>query len=284
MVGKRPPTLRAQWLGQQLRDLREAASLTLKETGDYLQRDQSAVSRMESGVYPAKVPEVLAYVNLCGVDSARRREALVQLAQDAWQTGWWDGYAEDVAAWLVDRIWLESRAAEIQAFQLAVLPGLLQTREYAECVIRTAGPEAEEDQIERWIEFRMNRQQILTGEDPTVLTVVLEEAVLRRAIGGPQVMRSQLERLAQMADWSNVEIQVLRSRTGAHASPDGGFEIFTMSEPYADVGYVETPAGAICVETNRAEELAQTYARLRKTALEPGESAELISAAAQEVE
>lgn len=278
MVGKRPPTLRAQWLGQQLRELREGAGLTLREAGDYLQRDQSAVSRMESGIYPAKVPEVLAYVNLCGVESARRREALVQLAQDAWQTGWWDGYADDVAAWLVDKTWLETRAGEIHTFQLAVIPGLLQTREYAETVIRAADPEAKDEQIDRWVEFRMTRQQVLTRDDPAYLTAIVDEGVLRRVFGGSAVMRGQLERLTHVGGWDNVEIRVLRADAGAHAGTDGPFEIFTMAEPYADVGYVETPAGAIGVEVARAAELRRMYARLCETALEPGESLELISA------
>lgn len=284
MAPKRPPTLRSYWVGQQLRELREAAGLTLKEAGEYIQRDASSVSRMEAGVYPAKVPEVLAYVNLCGVDSPRDRDALVQLAHDAWQKGWWDGYVGDVAGELVDRIWLETRATETRTFQLAVVPGLLQTRDYAESVIRAWGPRASQEQIERWVEFRMNRQQILTSEEPARLTAVLDEAVLRRTIGGRHVMRDQLFHLADVATAPNIDVRVLPSSAGAHASPDGSFEIFEMAEPYPLVGYVETPVGAICVEADDAQQLADRYDWLQKAALEGDASAALISAMAQDLE
>lgn len=281
MPTKRPQTLRALWLGEQLRALREAAGLTLKETGEYLQRDQSAVSRMESGVYPAKVPEVLAYVNLCGVGSVRRREDLVKLAQDAWQTGWWDGYAGDVAALLVDKTWLETRAAEVHTFQMAVVPGLLQTRDYASALIHAADADGDTDRIERWIEFRMNRQRILEQANPPRLTAVLEESILHRTVGGADVMRDQLLSLVDAATQPDVDIRVLRSNAGAHASPDGPFEVFAMTEPYADVGYVDTPAGAIYIEADRAERLTQTYGRLWDAAAGADESTVIVSAAAE---
>lgn len=285
VTARRTPTLRAQWLGQQLRELREAAGLTLKDVGSYIQRDASAVSRLETGFYPARVPEVLAYVNLCGVESPHRREALVKLSQDVWQKGWWDGYAEDVAGWVIDRVWLETRATQVHTFQVVVLPGLLQTRDYAEAVIRTADPEAPEEQIARWVELRMTRQQILTrNDDPAHLTAIVDEPLLRRPVGGPAVMRAQLSHLLKIAEQPHIEVRVLPYRVGAHASPDGPFEIFKLAEPYADVGYAQTPVGEICVEGARVERLAQAYDRLREVALGPRESAALISAAAEDME
>src|ERR1700730_8791917 len=102
-MAQRGPTLRAQLLGQQLRELREEAKLTLKDVGEYVQRDASTVSRFEAGLLPARIPEVLAYLDLCGVDDPKRRDALKRLSQDVFQKGWWDGYADEVATSLVDR-------------------------------------------------------------------------------------------------------------------------------------------------------------------------------------
>ena len=266
MSARRGPTLRAQMLGQQLRDLREEARLTIKEVAEYIQRDASTVSRFEAGVLPARVPEVLAYLDLCGIDDLRRRDALKRLSQDVFRKGWWEGFADDVGP-LVDRIWLESRADAIRTFETVVVPGLLQTRAYAETVIRTAAPDTPDELIHRWVEVRMTRQQLLTRDDPIRFVTLLDEAVLRRQVGGEDGMRAQLDRLIALAQKPNIEIMVLPAAAGAHASPDGSFEIIEMSEPYPEVGYVCTPAGEICVEAPRVERLAATYDRLCGTAL-----------------
>jgi transcriptional regulator with XRE-family HTH domain len=267
MNPRRGPTLRAQLLGEQLRELREEARLTLKAVAEYVQRDPSTVSRFESGVLPARIPEVLAYLDLCGVDDPRRRDALRRLSQDVFQKGWWDGYVDDVAGSLVDRIWLESRASAIHIFDVVVLPGLLQTRDYAETVIRAADPDAPDEQIQRWVEVRMTRQQLLTKAEPVQLTAILDEAVLRRAVGGTAAMRTQLDHLISVAAKPNIEIMVLPAAAGAHASPDGAFAIFEMPEPYPDVGYLETAAGEVCVEAADVERLATAYDLLRGMAL-----------------
>jgi hypothetical protein len=209
------------------------------------------------------VPEVLAYLDLCGVDDARRREALKRLSQDVFQKGWWDGYAGEVAGSLVDRIWLESRAQEIRTFQAVVVPGVIQTRDYAEALIRAADPDASDEQIGRWVEVRMTRQQLLSQEEPVRLAAILDEAVLRRKVGGGRVMRAQLQHLVELADRPNVEILVLPAEAGAHASPDGSFEVFEMAEPYPDAGYCQTPAGEVYVELASVERLASAYDRLR---------------------
>lgn len=283
MAARRGPTLRAQWLGQELRKLREEAKLTLKDVGNYIQRDASSVSRMESGMFPARVPDVLAYLSLCGVSSKRRRDALMTLAQDTWQTGWWDGYSDDVAGTLIDRIWLESQAREIQAFHGMGVLGLLQTKEHAEALIREVGADATEEQIRRWLDVRMSRQQILSREKPVRLAVILDEAALRRPVGGPHVAAAQLHRLADIATSPNVDIRILPFSAGAHASPEGCFEIFKMHEPYSDVGCVETPAGTIYVESAAVDDLVARYDRLRDAALAADESLALIKAEADDM-
>lgn len=273
----RSPTLRARLLGQQLRMLREEAHLTLREVGDYVQRDPSTVSRFESGLVPARVPEVLAYLDLCGVTDADRRDALKRLSQDVFQKGWWDRYANDIAAWLVDRILLEARAEKIYSFQAVVLPGLLQTADYAEAVIRASEPDASPRQVARWVEVRMNRQQLLSGRAPVHLEVILDEAAVRRLVGGLKTMRAQLEHLLAVARETQVELMVLPAVAGAHASPSGAFEVFTMRPPYSDVGYVETPTGDVCLEaTSTVTRLRSAYGRLREAAYGPTEAIRFI--------
>ncbi|NKZ07009.1 helix-turn-helix domain-containing protein [Actinomadura latina] len=282
MAERQRVTLRSQWLGQQLRELRDGSGLMLKEVAEYLQRDPGTVSRFESGFYPIRRPDLMALLDLYGVSDPQRREALMTLSQDVWQKGWWDGYARDVAGSLIDYVWLESRATHIRSYAAMVIPGLLQTPEYAEAVIRINDTNATIEQMERWHELRMNRQQILVGDTPPRLTVVLDEGVLRRQVGDSQVMADQLRHLAQCATMPTVDLRVLRFRAGTPASTHGAFTIFELPAPFPEVAYTETMAGAIYIETPETERFAKAYAGHQSLALTPGESADLVSAAAEE--
>lgn len=275
------PTLRAQWLGQQLRELRNAADFTLKQAGDYLQRDTSTVGRFESGEYPIRRPDMLALLDFYGVSDKHARDGLLQLHADSWQKGWWDGYAEDVERSFVDFVWLESRATEILAFDNTVPIGLLQTDNYARAVITAADLGASPEQVERWVELRMARQDVL-GKLDFRLQVVLDEAVLHREVHSKIVMREQLAHLAMLAKRPNVEIRVLPFSAGEHPSPTGGFMLLRMPEPYSEVGYVETPGGSLCVEPPRTERFHAAYDGLCKLALGPRKSIEVITALMEE--
>lgn len=277
-------TLRAQWLGQQLRDMREGAKLTLKNVADYINRNQSTVSRFESGVVAARVPEVLAYLDICGVDDVRRREDLTTMARDAWQKGWWNGFRASVAGTLIDRIWLENRACEVYTFQTTVIPGLLQTRAYAETLIRCDQPEASDEQVQRYVEVRLTRQQRLDQDDPLKVSVVLDEAVLQRPVGDSGVMRDQLQHLLRLAARRHIEIRVLAINAGAHASPDGSFDLLRMPHPYPWVASVDTPAGNVVAEGEKAERLVHTYDRLRSAAMSERASAAYLTDLAKRLE
>ncbi|MEV1244495.1 helix-turn-helix transcriptional regulator [Nonomuraea sp. NPDC049750] len=282
MSGKRGVTLRAQWLGKHLRELRESAGLTLKEAGDYLQRDASTVSRFEAGLYPARTPDVIALLDLYGVRTLNERETLIRLSREVWQNGWWDDYSGDVSRGIVDYAWLENRAEKICSFDAFVIPGLLQTRDYMEAVIRAEDPAASSEQIDRWVEFRLTRQKILTDDRPAFSTI-LEEYALRRMVGGLKIMRGQLSQLASHASSPNIEIRVLPVSAGAHASPDGAFRIFELPEPYPAVAYVPTPAGSIYVEGQAADRLKLKYDRIRRDSLNAKDSLELIAAVADSI-
>jgi len=276
MGARRGPTLRAQWLGKHLKEFRESAKLTLRQAGDYLQRDAATISRLESGIIPARVSDVLALLNLYGVDDQKARDGLEQLSRDIWRKGWWDGYATDSLAGMLDHAWLEARAEGIRSYEAMVVPGLLQTRDYALAVISAGDPNIPGEQIERWVDFRMDRQRVLDAEPTPKLEIVLDEAVLHRMIGGPNVMCVQLEHLSKAMNRPNVTVRILPFVAGAHASPEGPFTIFDMPEPYSDATYVETRGGAVYTEAEGAEIFVRAYDSLQSIALTPDESMAVI--------
>jgi transcriptional regulator with XRE-family HTH domain len=284
MGAKRGPTMRAQWLGKQLRELRESARMTLKDAAEHLQRDMGTMSRMETGLAPARASDVLALLDLYGVKDRARREGLEQLSRDIKRKGWWDGYDADAMGGMIDHAWIEARAGEIRSYNVMTVPGLLQTRDYATTVIRSADPHAPLDRIEHWVEFRMNRQQVLTRERPPRLAAILDEAVLRRMVGGPDVMSTQLRKLAEMSRHPTVVIHVLPFGAGAHPSIEGPFTIFDMPAPYPEVACVETLGGTIYVETPKVENFLRAYDYLREAALPGKESVALISDMAEQIE
>ncbi len=276
-------TLRSQWLGQRLRELRDTTRMTLAQAGEYLQRDASTVSRFESGEYPIRRPDLMALLDLYGVSDRRQRDGLLRLAEDVWQKGWWDGYEPDVERQFVDFVWLESRATEIRSFDPLVISGLLQTREYAEAVITAMDWEAEPAQIARWVQLRMDRQAVLRQQAPPQVNVIIAEFALRREIGGPEVLRDQLEHLLATAERPQVDLRVLPASVGAHAGSSGHFLVFTIAEPDLDVGYAETLGGAVYVEPPDSERFVRVYDNLLKSALEPAESAKLIRAIGEDL-
>ena len=279
------PTLRAQWLGQQLRALRESAGMTLKQAGDYLQRDPSMVSRFESAVYPIRRGDVLALLDFYRVSEERTRDGLLRLSEDVWRKGWWDGYVNTVDRQYIDMLWLDARAERLRTYGAMLVPGLLQTQQYAETLIRNAAAaDTPEERIEKGIELRMTRQQALDGETPVDFAAVVDESVLHRIIGGPEVMRGQFARLREVAERPNVKLRVLPLRRGAHAGLDGSFWLYEMPDPYPDVAYVDTLGGAVYVEEDAAvDRFRQAYHQLSAMALGSKESAALIAAAAKEL-
>jgi transcriptional regulator with XRE-family HTH domain len=276
---KRAMTLRAQWLGRELRQLREANGLTLKEAGDFVQRDGGTISRIEAGIYPARTPDVLAMLDLYGVTEPQRRDGLIRLAGEVWQSGWWDGYSEDLSKVIVDYAWVESRSQQISSFDALVIPGLLQTRDYMEAV-QGAIVDSSPIQITSGIRFRLTRQQILTDAEPPGVQAVLDEGVLRRAPGGRDVLRRQLIHLVELTKRPNIDIRVLPFSSGAHASPEGAFMIFKLPEPYPEVAYVDSPAGGIYVESDGVRWLMLKFDHIRRNSLDPSESTEMIRAIA----
>ncbi|RKS07907.1 helix-turn-helix protein [Nocardiopsis sp. Huas11] len=283
MARKRKATLRAQWLGKLLKELRLENELTLKEVGEHVRRDFSTLSRIESGIQPIPQPELLALMDLYGVEGRYQREALAQLGAEQTKTGWWDRYARDTTDWFIDYVWLESRARRIDAFDSTAINGLLQTSEYAEALMRAVNPTDSASQTERGVELRMTRQRILEGDEPTKLHVVMDEATLRRVVGDREVMRAQLRHLLKQAEEPHIDVRVIPLDHGVLASLDGGFRLIKMDDPFPIIGYLECPAGGLYLESSDAEQLVARYDRLRAASLSPGESADLIASIEREL-
>jgi transcriptional regulator with XRE-family HTH domain len=276
---RRVATLRARWLGQLLRGFRETNGLTMAEAGRYLQRDIGTMSRFESGEYPARRGDVLALLDLYEVTDQRQRAAVLDLVVEVWRKGWWAKYASVLRPpGLIDLIWLESRAKDIRTYEVSPMSGLLQTPEYAETVMRAAEPEVDDQRIQRWVELRIERQHILyRDKDPVRLRAVVDEAVLRRAVGGPEVMADQLAYLLACMERPTIDIRVLPFDAGAHASPDGSFRLLRIEQPFPEVAYMEGPAGSFHVESVDAGRLGAAYDRLWISALEDDASKEFVA-------
>ena len=274
LATERQVSIRAVWLGQELRKLRESKKISMREAAGYLGKVQPSLSRMETGQYPVREDEVIAYLDICGVKDPHKRTDLLTMCRGVGQRGWWDGYDGDVAGTLMDRLWIEARATEIKGCDLTYVPGLLQTPEYTTELIRVVNPKPSDHALTRWVEVRMTRQHILTRHHPTLFHCLIDEPVIRRLPGNAEVRRGQLDYLAEVGLRQNIEIRIIPDSV-CHGV-NGPFEVMTLAAPYPRVGYVATSAGDICVEGEAVEQLSRSYDRLLRVSLEPEASRELI--------
>ena len=278
-------TLRAQWLGQRLRVLREERGMTLKLVAEHLQRDMSALGRYERADWPIRKGDVVALLDLYGLHEATERARLLSLAEEVWRTDRWDeDYGDVVDASFIEYPWLESRAEKVCCFHLTLVPGLLQTRDYATAVIRNAAePSTPESTISRWVELRMSRQEVLARQKPIKIDTVIDESVLRRRVGGSEAFRRQLEHLVDMQRRTGVSIRIMPSSAALHQGLDGTFWIFHLPDPYPAVAYAESLGGRLYIESPKAERFVRAFGQLMKVALNEVESAELIATYAKEL-
>jgi hypothetical protein len=243
--------------------------ITLRDAGNHIMRDASTISRIEAGLVPARLPDVLELLNLYNVDDPTLRSALEQLSRDVWHKDWWDGYASTIQVGVMDLAWLESRAEKICDFSPLVIHGLLQTQAYAEAVMRAVDPAAARADFQRWLAFRLRRQEVLHRVD---YTVILDEAMLLRVVGDATVMRDQFGHLLELSHRANITIRVLPLSVGALSSPEGAFTLYTMPAPFPTVAQIPTEAGTIYVEMPKVARFKVAYARLEHEALDVEDS------------
>ena len=237
------PTALRIVLGARLRRLREAKQISPEEAGYVIRASHSKISRLETGRVGFKDRDVADLLTLYGVTDEAQREEIRGLASRANSPGWWHDYSDLLARWFEEYIGLEEAAVQISTYEAQFVPGLLQTEDYARAVILLEYSNPKE--ISRRVSLRIARQSILSGPEPTSLWAVVDEAALRRPIGGSRAMRAQLTHLIEMSQQPNVTIQVMPFTAGGHAAAGGSFSVLHFAEDdLPDMVYLEQLASA----------------------------------------
>ena len=278
------PTVLRILLGSQLRMLREVKGITREEAGYAIRASGSKISRMELGRVSFKERDVTDLLKLYGVDDDETA-TLVALAIQANSPGWWHKYGDVLPDWFQVYVGLEEAASLIRLYEVQFVPGLLQTADYARAVVRLGQPGAAPEEIERRISLRMGRQELLTKPGGPRLWAIVDEAALRRPIGGKEVMRAQLEQLILATEEPQVTLQVMPFRSGGHAAEAGAFTIMRFPEPdLPDVVYLEQLTSALYLDKrDDVEKYTEVMERLSVESESPERSVDILSGMLEEV-
>ncbi len=258
MSPARGPVVPRRRLGAELRTLRDQTGLTIEDVAKELECSVSKVSRLETGQGIPKSRDVRDLLDRYGVNDQARRDRLMRWVRDGQRQGWWDDFSDVLAPDPEDPLLpdnlsryvaLEQDASEVRSFETIVFHGLLQTEDYARAIMNTLST-ADEEATDRLVELRMRRQRRLyADEDPLIVHMVLDEAVLYRPVGGKQVMRGQLTRLLDDAQRPNITVQVLPLSIGAHRSVAGSFVVLAFADSDDnDLVYIEGHVGDLYLE------------------------------------
>ncbi|MFF0450239.1 helix-turn-helix domain-containing protein [Streptomyces sp. NPDC004609] len=261
------PTVRRRRLGQELRRLREIKGMTAEEVADRLLVSQSKISRLENGRRSISQRDVRDLCGVYEVDDHRVVDSLMQMAKDSRQQGWWHAFGDIPYSVYIG---LETDAASLRVYEPQVIPGLLQSQQYAEALIAGALPESTPSDIDKRVSVRMRRQgRIREAEQPLRLWAVIDEAALRRVIGGTNLMREQLEYLVDIAQLPHVTVQVLPFDMGAHPGINGQYAILEFPDASdSSVVYIEGVTSDLYLEkANDVHKYTVMYEHLRAQAL-----------------
>jgi hypothetical protein len=280
------PTVLRMLLGAHLRRLRDAAGVSREDAGWEIRSSESKISRMELGRVSFKERDVADLLTLYGVDDDDERTRLLTLAREANNPGWWHRFGDVLPSWFQSYLGLEAAAALIRTYEVQFVPGLLQTRDYAAAVVLLGHGKAGPDEIDRRVRVRMARQDLLTRANPPQVWAVIDEAVLRRPIGGREVMRGQLDALLQATKLPNVHLQVVPFRVGGHAAAGGAFSILRFPDSdLPDVVYVEQLTSALYLDKrDDVDHYAAAMERLCVEAEPPDRTAEILEAALHDLD
>ncbi|MGH3795864.1 MAG: helix-turn-helix domain-containing protein [Pseudonocardiaceae bacterium] len=246
------PTVLRIALGTQLRRLREASGITREAAGDTIRASQAKISRLELGRVAFKQRDVADLLTLYGITDTQQRDEFLMLAQRSSSPGWWCQYGDVLPTWFERYFGLEQAASVIRAYEPQVVPGLLQTEDCARAIIQLRHLHASAAEIERRVALGMERQGFLTRPGAASLWAVLDEAALRRPLGGRDVLRAQLRHLIEMAQLPNITLQVVPFDVGGHAAIGGPFTILRFSEPdLPDVVFLEQLTSAVYLDKKR---------------------------------
>ncbi|MEV6987410.1 helix-turn-helix transcriptional regulator [Sphaerisporangium sp. NPDC051017] len=271
------PTIRQRRLAAELQRLREVAGFAREEVAERLEWHATKVWRLENARSNVTIGDLRHLLDLYEVNGTHR-EALIALSRQARQKGWWTEYRDVFTGSYND---LEAQSSTLRNYEPLLVPGLLQTEAYARAVIRAA-PVMDPKEVKRRIEARMARQRLLVQETTgPQLWVVIDEAAIRRPVGGAKVMREQLQRLIELEDESRITIQIIQNAVGAHPGLTGPFVILDFPNPdfFAPVVFLElAPDGMYLEETEQIMRYTLMFDHLRASALGPAESVKFMKA------
>jgi transcriptional regulator with XRE-family HTH domain len=263
------PTVRRMLVGAQLRRLRTAKGLSREQAGEAIRASEWKIHRLENGQVSFKERDIVDLLRLYGVTDPDEVAAFVVLAREANTPGWWQRYGDVLPQWFRTYVDLESAASLIRTYEGQLVPGLLQTDDYIRAVVHDASLEPSED-VGRRVRLRMARQTVLTREHPPRLWAVVDEAALRRPVGGREVMRGQLERLIAATKLPNVTLQILPLAGGAHPAMVGAFSILRFADrELPDVVYLEHLTNAVYLDKREEVERYLDVMELLCVASEP---------------
>jgi len=285
MAPSSSPTVRRRRLAAELHRLRQASKLTIEQVAEQLEWSPGKVSKIENARVSVLPRDARKLLDTYGITEGQERELLLTLARESRERGWWQQYGEAVPEWFATYVGLEAEAAVISVYQAEIVPGLLQTQRYAVALHRAELMNATEEEIERHVAVRMERQARLKQPDAPHLWVVLNEAALRRVVGERAVMHEQLLKLTEAANAPNITLQVLPFSAGAHASMDSAFWIVSFDPPTdGDIVYFEHPTCSLYLE--KPDEVARyrlVYEHLRAASLSLDESRRLLARSAADL-
>jgi uncharacterized protein DUF5753/helix-turn-helix protein len=273
------PTVPRMLLGIQLHRFREAAGVSPDAAGFEIRASRSKISRMENGRVRFKERDVTDLLTLYGVTDAKTRDGVVALVRQANVPGWWSVYGDIMADWFEAYVGLEMAASVIRTFELQFVHGLFQTEDYARAVTLLGHTAASSEELDRRVNMRLKRQDLLTGADPPQVWSVIDEGALRRPVGGPAVMQAQLKRLIEVTQLRHVTVQVVPFSRGGHAAAGGSFTVLRFGEPEVpDVVYIEQLTSALYLDKREdVDHYMEVMNHLSTEALTPAASARFIS-------
>lgn len=271
------PTLRRRDLSKRLKELREGAGVSVAQAAEALGCSIDKIHWIERGEWSRpRWRDVRDLLDRYGVTDERLRDYLMNLAREGAQKDWWHPYRRMLSEAYTTYIAFEGDAEELLTFELSVVPGLLQTEDYARALIKKGPVELGDADIEKRVEIRTERQRILEGDDPIRLFAVIDEAALRRTVGGPDVMRAQLQRLIEMATRPNITLQVIPFDVGPHPGTGGRFTIIRFPGEDPDAVYIETIAGELLIESEAVKRYRRVFHRLNADAMSTEDTITLI--------
>jgi transcriptional regulator with XRE-family HTH domain len=251
------PTVLRMILGKQLHELREKAGLSYEQAAEAIYASPWTIRRMERAEGNLKALSVKGLLTAYGITDEQEISAFLSLARAASKPGWWHSYGDVLPPWFRVSVGLEEAAELIRGYEPHCVPGLLQTEDYARGLITVGFPDAPAEEIERRVALRVARQQLLTRPGPPRLWTVIDEAALRRPVGGRAVMRGQINRLVETTALPNVTLQMLPFAAGPHPAPYGPFRVFRFpARELPDIVYGESMTSAFYLD--KPEEAA-TY-------------------------